>query len=356
MSRAQQLREEIDNYQDTVFAILGFVNFYRFDDQTRRLRDDVVVFQGRRLTPSAAKATTADGGRREFVTPDFGVLHRPGHGVLGDAKKSFPKDRSLWRKDFEQLMAYDDDLTGWPCPEEAVEWHDVVLLADQSRVPAVCDYYTEKGSSGEIDFVRPFAIVSFNRSDQRQAFFHFEKRLGDLSDEELNDRLHLGVRVRMDVLTDVYSMVKLYDSEPPLPYMAELIWMHVVADRASEDLEKYAALRKNQKLDVVLTLDEIVQKLHEGFSFRSLGPQDAHRQPLVPRKAWCRRACDVFVSAGMAKWIDAPPKDKVLVYFRKLDDVGEHMLHICVERAAPDTQLPLFLETPEDPSGSQAGA
>jgi len=356
MTSAEQLLNEIDDYQDTVFAILGFVNFYRFDDHARKLREEVIVFQGRRLTPSAAKATTADGGSRECVTPDFGVLHRPGHGVLGDAKKSFPKDRSLWRKDFEQLMAYDDDLTGWPCTEERVDAHDVVLLTHQTRVVAVCDYYKDKTSSGDIHFSRPFSVVSFNRSDERQANFHFEKRLGNLSDGDLDERLHLGVSVPMHVFADEYFTVKLYDSEPPLPYMAALIWEHVVADRASEDPEKYAALHKNQKLEVVFTLEEMVQQLHQSFSFHALGPQDTERQPLVPRKAWCRRACDVLVAADMAKWIEPPPKDKVLVYFRKLDDVLARMLAICAEGAAAETQLPLFLETPEDPSGSQAGA
>src|SRR5207249_438523 len=124
----QRIRDDIDDYQDSVFAIIGFANFYRFDDTTRTMRDDVVVFQGRRLTPSPAKAVNSDGNPVEFVTPDVGILLPSNLGVLAEVKKSFPADEQHWFDDFKQLMAYDDDLTGWPSASGAVTAHDVVLL------------------------------------------------------------------------------------------------------------------------------------------------------------------------------------------------------------------------------------
>ncbi len=105
MSREQELKDEIDNYSDSLFAIIGFMNFYRFDDTTRRMRDDVRLFQGRRLTPSAAKTTNAKGETVEYVTPDLGILLPLDKGVLGEVKKSFPRDSTHWLDAFEQLMA-----------------------------------------------------------------------------------------------------------------------------------------------------------------------------------------------------------------------------------------------------------
>jgi hypothetical protein len=301
MSSLDELRERIDDYSDTVFAILGFVNFYRFNDATGQLREEVLVFQGRRLSPSPAKATTPGGNKVEFVTPDFGVLDPLGPAVLGDAKKSFPRDETHWLDAFEQLTAYDDDLSGWPCRDERVERHDIVLLTHVTRVVAVCDYYQRRVGAGEIQFNRPFSIVSFVRSDERQPFFHFEKRLGQLSDAAFDDRLRRGVPVPMAVFVSVYSTVKIYDAEPPLPYMAQLIWEHVIVPRAS-DSPRFRALHRNQKLEVKLTVDEIADELGRGFSFQVLCPESTERQPQVPRRAWCVRACDALVAGGMARW------------------------------------------------------
>ena len=88
----QSVLDDIDDYQDSVFAIIGFANFYRYDDDTKTIRDDVLVFQGRRLTPSPAKAINSDGNPVEFVTPDVGILLPANTGVLAEVKKSFPAD------------------------------------------------------------------------------------------------------------------------------------------------------------------------------------------------------------------------------------------------------------------------
>jgi hypothetical protein len=341
MTSVDGLRDSIDGYKDTIFAILGFANFYRFDDEAQGMRDDVVVFQGRRLTPSPAKAVTPEGEPIEFVTPDLGVLYRESQGILGEAKQSLPRDRSFWADVLKQLMSYDDNLTGWPSSTGKVEHHDVVLLVHQSRVVDMCEYCQGQMDAEQVRFDRPFAIVSFNRSDQRQSYFHFEKRLGGLSEQALDGRLHRGVQVPMGALISVYSTIKLYDCEPPLPWMAYLIWEHIVARRASDD-PKFAALHRNQKVEISLNVDEIVDELHREFSFQVLCPDNTERQPRVPRKAWCRRACEAMVAHGMAKWIGEGEKNALTFYFRKLENVLETMLEVCAPTGGtPDEQLSL---------------
>ncbi|MBI3921052.1 MAG: hypothetical protein HY318_06490 [Armatimonadetes bacterium] len=352
MKSGKEVRDEIDDYEDTIFAMLGFVNFYRFDDQAGQQRDDVVVFQGRRLTPSPAKSTSVDGNPVESVTPDFGILSQECTGVLGEVKKSFTPDQTLWLSTFRQLMAYDDDLTGWPTADGKLRTHDVVLLTHQSRAVAVCDYHQRRTESGEVSFVRPFSIVAFNRSDERQPYFFFEKRLGNLSHNVLDGRLHQGVQVPMNRLVESYSTIKLCDSKPPLPYMASLIWEHVVAARASDD-PKFPKLRRNWKVEVVLTIDEIVSELRRDFSFQVLCPDETERQPMVPRKQWCVRACEALVTGKLASWAERDSREKVRFQFKKLDNVLEHMIGLCANDAE-DTgnQLELFSPQPSVTSTS----
>ena len=54
--RKKEIQEEIENYKDTLYAIIGFMNLYRYDDEKGLMRSDVIVFQGRRLTPHPKKA------------------------------------------------------------------------------------------------------------------------------------------------------------------------------------------------------------------------------------------------------------------------------------------------------------
>jgi len=345
MSRADDILNDIDDYQDTVCAILGFVNFYRFDDDRRSFCSDVVVFQGRRLS-------RLDDPESE-VTPDFGVVYSGDRGVLGEAKKSFPQDRMLWIDDLRQLVRYDDELLGWPTETERVASHDIVLLTHLSRVVDVCDVLRTDGRSEGIEFQRPFSVVSFSRADERDPFFFFQKREGHLSHEPLDGRLHSGVSVPMKVFAAEYSTVKLYDAEPPVAYMAFLIWENVIVPRASED-SKYRRLRKNQKIEVQLGVEDVVRELHEGFSFHTLQGGATERQPLVPRKEWCGRGCALLVSGDLAVWDDPLSRDSITVYYRRLESTTlEHMVQLAVADSGPAKgQLGLF---PKSEEGSPAG-
>lgn len=341
MNGHDQLRAEIDNYSDTVFAIIGFMNFYRFDDARRVMRDDVIVFQGRKLSPSPAKAKTEKGAPIEYVTPDIGILLPTQHGVLGEVKKSFPMDEEAWMDDFLQLMSYDDDLTGWPSASEKVATHDVVLLLHQSRAVRVRKFY-DKHNGQEIGFTRPFCIIEFNRSNEANAYFFFRVVTGALSAVELHNRLEEGVQVPMVRLASAYSTIKLCDHEPPLPYIMELIWTHVVTLRASDD-PKFSHLHANQCIEIEIPLAEITDELYQRFTFRSLSNQESERQPKVPQHSLVQRACEKLVEAEDAMWIDKK-KDKIMVRFTKRTDVLKYFIDLCAKDKEGASQMPLFKE------------
>jgi len=339
MSTERRFDDEIDNYSDSLFAIIGFVNFYRYDDRSRTMRTDVKVFQGRRLTPSPAKAVNGNGQSVEWVTPDLGVLLSTGDGVLGEVKQSFPADQNHWFDTFDQLMSYDDDLTGWPCPGEKVTSHDVVLLLHQSRAVAVRKFY-EANKDGRISFVRPFCMVEYNRSNQSQAYIFFRTVTGTLSDSGVDQRLEVGVQVPMEKLTGTYSAIKIWDSEPPLPYLLAVIWEHVINFKASEDL-KYPVLKKRQKIAVEVSVSEIMDELHTRFSFNQLNPVANDRQPRIPKQEWVQKACDKLVSVGHAEWTNRS-EGKLKVRFTRLDSVLDHFKEMCAGDPATNAQLTLF--------------
>jgi len=339
MSAADNLRNQIEDYKDTVFAIIGFLNFYRYDDARGELRDDVIVFQGRRLTPSPDRAVTEKGNRVKHVTPDLGVLHTVGRHVLGDVKKSFPADTRLWIDDFQQLMSYDDDLRGWPCASERVETHDIVLLTHQTRAVRVRDELLRLFEAGKVSFQRPFAIVQFNHGQNADDHYFFQKVYGQLSDQTLDALLYEGRAVMMYVFVREYSTVKLYDAAPPPAYLAWLIWEELIGPRAAEH-SKYPKLRKNQKIQMDISVDEIATELQDGFSFKQLHGDRSERQPTVPRKQWCVDACDVLVDCDLAEWVNKDKKDTIRINWRRLDSSYEYILdRSSKQNAVPTTQL-----------------
>jgi hypothetical protein len=353
MNAEQALRNEIDNYNDSIFAIVGFLNFYRFDDRTRKMRDDVLVFQGRRLTPSEQRK--AEGAAADYVTPDLGVLLPTNHGVLAEVKRSFPKNRQHWHDAFQQLMAYDDDLTGWPTPSEKVPNHDIALLLHQTRAVAVKDYY-EQNMGGSIKFTRPFTIVEFNRDSEGQAFFFFRTVTGAVSQKLLADRLRLGISVPMSMYLLEYSTVKLYDAPPPLPCLLELIWTHVVAFKIS-NTPAYKMPARGRKVEVEVTPEEISERLETNFSFHGLqqGHEDG-RQPNVLEKSWVRDACAALVKFGDAAWAEGT-KTKLIVSFVKREDVLDYFVKQCAKEPEKDAQMELFkLKEPDsEDDGTQHG-
>ncbi len=319
--------------------MVGFMNFYLYDKATRKNRPDVLLFQGGRLEPSGEKKIDSNGNKADFVTPDIGIFVSPGSGVIGEVKKSFPKNQAFWIETFRQLMSYDDDLVGWPCESKKVKAHDIVLLLHQTRAMAVLQFFKEKSDAKEIGFQRPFVVVQFNRSDERRPFFFFQKLQGNLSDSNINQELTNGVPVPMSIFVGIYSMVKLCDAPPPLPYLLQLIWTHVVLEMVSEK-PQFRTLRKKQKLEVTLEIDKIVEILHDGFSFKRLC-NGMDRQPKSPKKEWVIEACEKLVEIDEAKWVDSQ-KAQLKVYFQRYDDIQSHFVEACSQQSSRGEQLSLF--------------
>lgn len=329
--KENKIKDRIDDYVDTVFAILGFCSLWSYDSATQSNRAEVRVFQGRHLSQTAVE-DEAD------LTPDLGITINQQAGILGEVKKNFPKNGDQRKEDiFKQLKSYDQELIGWPTDDEKIKRHEIALLVHQTTSKSACDYYGQVKNDEGLQFTRNFGIIQFNRSDQRVQYFFFQLVEGKISEVIGNTDIHNGVQVPMQALLSMYSRSKLYDAEPPLPYMLKLIWENVIVPIACED-ERYVRLRRNQKINISISVAEIADKLCEGFSFAHWHKNYPTRQRKIPKIEWVRTACKCMVETNEAVW--EKEDSDLVVFYRKYDDPLEHFIHLLAESEAKSILQP----------------
>ena len=315
--------DEIDSYEMSVLAAIGFLNFFRYDDKAKAMSGKSKIWQGRKMKTSSANKIS----QNTDVTPDLVIQVDDKNGVLAEVKYSFPMDQAHWMDDFNQLKSYDDDLLNWETTNKKIANHEIVLLPEQSRAVAVRKFYEKLSEKGNfID--KNFAIVEFNRADQGKAFLFFRLQYGDLkSSSELNSRLQDGVKVPIEKLFLSYSKCKIYDSKPPMPYLLNLIWEAVVIAKASGD-PKFSHLRRNGTIKVDVTLEEIKEELTQSYSFRPINSDNNLHSDIS--MSWIREAMEILVSAELAEWKDADHSGAT-VSFKKYERAIDAFKQICAE-------------------------
>lgn len=343
----QEIVDEVNSYQDTIYAIVGFMNLFRFDDERGTMRDNVLLFQGCKLYPIdlTRKEEVEKTQRSDYVTPDIGIVSSNNEGIIGEVKASFPKDTSLWMDDFKQLMKYDQTLEGWPTTSGTIKSHDIVLLLHYSRAVAVRKFYEERKGK-EIIFNRSFCIIEFQRTSQSKEYFSLRIQYGSLSESTVGRRLEEGIQIPMKIFVQTYSTYKIYDAKPPLPYLLDIIWTHIITLKASDN-PKFRHLRKNQKIEIELEVSEITELLYKQFSFVQF-PTDENtlagyfeKQPKYPKQSWVHKACERLVKSGDATWVDEK-KEQIRFKFKRRDNVFNYFVEICL--SDDKDQLILFPE------------
>lgn len=259
---------------------------------------------------------------------------------MGEVKKNFPRNDDLReRKIFKQLKSYDQELMGWPTHSGEIESHSLVLLVHQTTSRAAQDAYGRLAKEDALKFERPFSIVQFNRSEQKEAYFFFQAVQGVLDEIKDGRDLHNGIPVPMQALMEPHAKSKLYDAEPPLAYLASLIWEHVIVDLASED-PKFPRLRRNQKLEINVSIEYIVKKLHDRFSFSHWHKKFEDRQPQVPGREWVQKACCFLVQFKEARWVTE--NTELVVFYQKHPDIHKHFVRLEAEFEAGKRLQPML--------------
>jgi hypothetical protein len=313
----QDSRNRIDEYLSTVYAIIGFLNVYKF--QIERSHGKVVLFQGRRLFLNEL--------RDDFVTPDLGLITSERVGLIGEVKYSFPKDQNLWIDDFKQVKGYDTIVDGWPTVDGKVDSYDIILLVHQSRSRTVKDYYVDSVPDDE-KVGRTFAIIEFNRSSQGKEYFHFRIEYGKLTHVGLNEQLYKGLELPFNVYLNLYSTIKIYDVEPPIPHLLHLIYECVIDKISGEGTFK--KMTKKSKNNVNISLIDITHRLREVYSFKKLQSNKfANGQPEFPKQDWVRRAFDKLVEIEEGTWIDRNAGEFSYYLSQKESSIIDHYIIKC---------------------------
>lgn len=337
---SKSFQDQIDDYKDSICAIIGFVNLFRFDDKSKKMKEEIKITQGRRMKTSSSNRISPN----NEVTPDFCIQDPSNNGIIGEVKKSFPLDQNYWKDDFNQLMSYDDDLLNWLTTSGKITDHEIILLPEQSRSRLVIKYFEDRKDK-EIIFNKNFIIVEFNRNDQGKGYFFFRKEYGNFKYfKDEGARLDLGVQVPLEKLMLWYEKIKLYDSKPPLPYLLHLIWENIILLRASEK-ESFSVLRRNSKMPIDITIDQIVNELHENYSFKSLNADNGSYQPKIPIKSWIKETINALISFKLAEWKNET-NGECTIFFKKFRDTLKTFIDLCVENDAGNNinekQMDLF--------------
>jgi hypothetical protein len=310
----QAIKNRIDDYINTVYAIIGFLNTYKFE--LGQNGKEISLFQGRKLY--------LDTECKNYVTPDFGLLHETKNGVVGEVKYSFPENQKFWKDDFDQLKKYEGIQSGWPNENGKANNFDIVLLVQQNRSRSVKDYYLSKIEEDH-KLKRPFAIVEFNRASQGKEFFHFRIEHGILSDTSVYDKFYKGVYVSFEIFLSQYATIKIYDVEPPLPLMLLYIYECVVDQAKNED--GYKKLTKKSVQKVTVNAHELATKLNKIYSFKRLqSAKYSQHQPEFPKLEWVKKALNELFRINEGIWLD---KNKgIFQYYlsRKEESLIDHYI------------------------------
>ncbi len=350
----QNLKNINDDYMSTIYAIVGFINIYKYELRNEEFQ--LAFFQGRKLDklsyPEVQEISSKLLDKKEksidtivkaqptvtHVTPDIGILDTEETGVIGEVKQKFAQNESFWMESFQQLKKYDDDLVGWPVASEKVKTHDIVLLVHESRSRPVKDFFL-KHKETELKFNRPFVIIEYGRSDQADHFFKFRIEEGQLSNRKIHNKIYKQVQIKMSLLVATYSKIKIYDAPPHISWMLYIIHLAMI-DKATE-MGTYVKLGKKTKLPISTSLHEITAVLQENYSFKDIHAHNPQRQSNSPQKGWVSNAIEKLITVGEVEWINSG-EGKLMYYLKRHEGDSAKEYYEKITLDSDVTQLNMF--------------
>lgn len=286
--RLRKILNEVEDYEETVIAIIAFSHEVRWDRENIKIVPDSLFLIGRRMGKIDPSKNS-----EHALFPDIVIQLNNRYGIVAEVKKRIPLERSHWDETFEQISKYDEDLIGWVTRDETIENYDLALLTHITRKVDVTDYYKKQYDKGKFNFKKRFAIVAFNRGGEGKEYMYLEKHYGEFSDDNLNERLRRVVAIPLETVLPLYS-IKFYDARPPMPYLLNILWIDIFPQFISEEsnereFKKYPTI----KLDVAV----VTERLQKQFSHM----RDDDRQQEIPRQDWIREAFEVLVRLKFAR-------------------------------------------------------
>jgi len=269
----KRVRVEADRYEQTIHAIICFDSAVRFDSSTKDYIPNSHFLPGRRFHDN----------KKTELTPDVAVQLSNKLGIIGEVKLGASNDR-----DFEQaanqVAKYDCDLKGWVTGDQAIPTHDIALLIHDFNRNDALRFFKKK------NYTRRFSMFACAHVEQASDAFKIEKYHGNLTDKRLNDKFKRPIPVPLEALVAQISICKFCDSEPPVEYTMNVIWVNALRELQNSG-------KDSTKRTIEVSVKELTMLLRERYSFN----QTDDRQPCIPDTNWVRRAMEGFVSIGMAE-------------------------------------------------------
>lgn len=298
----QKILEEIDNYEQSVNALLAMLHLYKFDNSTKRIDPTIKGWFGKTMMPGE-------------ITPDLVIQLSNMKGIIAELKKSFPKNdkdgKDLWAEEFEQLKSYDDDLTGWETTTQKIDEQDLVLLTSQKLCVPVCDYIQANNITFN-RFSKNFSVWQFNQYPGIKQAIFLQKRHGSISDNKdiTDNKLRQGIALSMEYLTESgLSKVKFMDNKPHVVHLMSILWDFVFSSMPTEEDWRNARESRGGKIvEIPIKVDDIKKILNDNFTLN--GGENG-----VIRNEWLKEALDNFVTLKLA--IKSRGEYDYIIKFRK---------------------------------------
>lgn len=309
----EKIKQQADDYVQTVLALLAFANHACWDETKRELLVDSRFTFGKRMINQSGTE----------VTPDLIVQRTKNYGLVAEVRKDLPKEESYWLKEFSQLESYDGKLDGWFTTNKKIDTADIVLLTHYTRGPAAARFLEKKIGDGSLSFSNKISIVTFVFSAEVKEFIALEKKWGKISLQELERSLESVRSVSIEKLNSTYGYVKFYDAEPPLPYLLVILWDQVF--NPLKEKFKYDEGRKSTPIQV--SIDELRNHLQVYF-----GPpkQENHeREPEIPKREWVKKALEILCTVGMAERDNLQLEKYTILFKKKKQDTFQMFAKIC---------------------------
>lgn len=305
----EQVRERIDEYKGTIHALQAFVSLTTWDNVGRQKHPDAVFSFGRRMTTSANNLVAPN----IEVTPDAVIQVSEETGYVVEAKYSMPRDSQHWVDDANQILKYDDDLTGWWTGTERILVYNNVMLVHWSRSVQFVEFLQEWMAINQVKFTPTTAIVEFTKADNAKEFYNLRLLWGRVTDTELAQILKYGKMIPIEKVVGTYGSKKFYDSEPKVvEFTMAIIWQDYLNERADRTLHN----KKLGGIPVYVNINELTIELQRLFGQPSSSPRDVE----FPHKTWIQTAMDEFVNIKLARRLENDPNGyDYLVIFRRIN-------------------------------------
>ncbi len=294
--RLRQVRERIDNYRQTIFAIWALVSVCTWDKDSGKIGEGRRFAIGRRMTRVSSGVD---------ITPDVVVQLTREVGLVAEAKRTLPADDGRWVAEIEQLRSYGEELSGWWNEGERIRVHDVGLLIHQFHGPRFLAFL-KKQIEGGVVFRRNPCVIEFNVTEQIGQRMFLCLREGQLAIADLTQSLVDGVPVPMEKVLATYGERAFYDAEQEVEYLMERIWMDFVVG-GTEGRVRGSGERH---LEVPISAAAVTAGLQAGY-----GAKGGGRDGDYPKVSWVRGAMDRFVAIGLARKVSA---DQYVVLYRDI--------------------------------------